>query len=129
MVAHPHDDDAMKSRVRLPVASAVQPMAGRLAAGGWDRTGAAKLGKGGFGADPIGNRPSASPTIHLIGSPLVGLSQRKEGRQGGFDLHAVIQLQHLQAVSLPPMGDIPRNLPLGLSNSMGVGAGRRQVSL
>ena len=54
MVAHPHDDDAMKSRVRLPVASAVQPMAGRLAAGGWDRTGAAKLGKGGFGADPIG---------------------------------------------------------------------------
>jgi hypothetical protein len=34
---HAHDDHAVKGGVGLPVATAVEPVAGDLAAGGWDR--------------------------------------------------------------------------------------------
>ena len=37
MTAHAHDDHAVKGGVGLPVATAVEPVAGDLATGGWDR--------------------------------------------------------------------------------------------
>ena len=44
MAPHAHDDHAVKGGVGLPVAAAVEPVAGDLAARGGDRAGAAELG-------------------------------------------------------------------------------------
>ena len=41
VAAHAHDDHAVKGGVGLPVATAVEPMSGDLAARGGDRAGAA----------------------------------------------------------------------------------------
>src|SRR3954467_6864389 len=45
VAAHAHDDHAVKGGVGLPVAAAVEPVAGDLAARGGDRAGAAELGQ------------------------------------------------------------------------------------
>src|ERR671917_2891025 len=53
MAAHAHDDHAVKGGVGLPVAAAVEPVSGDLAAGGGDWAGAAEFGKGALGVDPL----------------------------------------------------------------------------
>src|SRR5689334_3157054 len=63
MAAHAHD--AVKGGVGLPVATAVEPVTGDLAARGGDRAGAAELGKGALGVDPL--RVVADQDQHLRG--------------------------------------------------------------
>src|SRR3954453_23807971 len=53
VAAHAHDDHAVKGGVGLPVAAAVEPVAGDLAARGGDRAGAAELGQRALGVDPV----------------------------------------------------------------------------
>src|SRR3712207_7121051 len=61
--AHAHDDDAVEGGIGLPVPAAVQPVPAGHAAGCRDRAGAAELGQGGFGMDPL--RTVADENEHL----------------------------------------------------------------
>ena len=83
MTAHAHDDHAVKGGVGLPVAAAVEPVAGNLATGGWDRAGAAELGKGALGVDPV--RVVADQDQHLRGGACldaISLHQRRGAEIG-----------------------------------------------
>jgi hypothetical protein len=52
MAPHMHNSHVGEGGVRLPVATAVEPVVGDLARGG-DRAGAAQLGEHALGADPV----------------------------------------------------------------------------
>src|SRR5215213_10052098 len=54
VAAQTRDDDPVQGGVGLPVAAAVEPVSGRLAARRRDRAGAAELRERGLGADPPG---------------------------------------------------------------------------
>src|SRR4051812_42399592 len=81
MAAHPDDHHPIESRIGLPVAAAVEPMSDCLAAGGRDRAGPAQLGKGRFGADPIGL--IAHKDQHLGGGAGGDPISRSQGRRTG----------------------------------------------
>src|SRR4051794_23967329 len=82
VAAHAGDDDPVEGGVGPPVAAAVEPVAGRLAARGGDRAGAAQLRERGLRTDPL--RVVAEEEQHRRGRarpPPVRLDQL--GRAGG----------------------------------------------
>ncbi len=81
VAAHAHD--AVKGGVGLPVATAVEPVTGDLAARGGDRAGAAELGKGALGVDPF--RVVADQDQHLRGGTCLDTIGRHQGRSAVFD--------------------------------------------
>ena len=83
MAPHAHDDHAVEGGVGLSVATAVEPVAGDLAARGGDRAGAAELGKRALGADPV--RVVADQDQHLRGGACLDAIGRHQRRGAVFD--------------------------------------------